>query len=138
MLRVVPKGRSVGESVFGDAFLGEDGNGKYADIFFERIASAHRNYGVNEARLLGTVAAHEIGHLLLGLRAHSRTGIMSPVWANESVQQAEKGALLFTSAQAMRMRTRLGQTAFGVNDSRLERDARVGERETAAAKPFAF
>lgn len=91
MLRVVPKGQSVGESVFGDAFLAEDGNGKYADIFFERIATAHRDSGVNESRMLGAVAAHEIGHLLLGLGSHSRSGIMSPVWTNDLIQKAERG-----------------------------------------------
>ena len=107
VLRIVPRGKSAGDSVYGDAFLAEDGTGKYADIFFDRIASAHRDFGVSESRLLGAVAAHEIGHLLLGLRAHSWIGIMSAMWASDSLRKAEMGTLLFTREQATRMRERM-------------------------------
>jgi len=140
MLRVVPKGQSVGESVFGDAFLAEDGNGRYADIFFDRIASAHHNFGVNESRILGAVAAHEIGHLLLGLRAHSRTGIMSAVWTNDLIEKAERGSLLFTPEQAMCIRKRMGQSALDIDDRRLDQasTATVGERAPAYDTPSAF
>lgn len=140
MLRVVPKGQSAGESVFGDAFLAADGNGKYADIFFDRIASAHYNFGVNESRILGAVAAHEIGHLLLGLRAHSRTGIMSAVWTNDLIQKAERGSLLFTHEQAMCIRKRMGQSELDIDDRRLDQSsvAAVGERAQAYDTPFAF
>ena len=139
MLRVVPKGNSAGDTVYGDAFLAEDGSGKYADIFFDRIASAHHDFGVNESRLLGAIAAHEIGHLLLGLGAHSTTGIMSPVWANEVIQKVERGSLIFTATQAMCMRKRIEQSAFDTDDRRRERsnDGDVGERVPAYA-PFAF
>lgn len=136
MLRVVPKGKAVGDSVCGDAFLAEDGNGKYADIFFDRIASAHRNFGVNESRILGAVAAHEIGHLLLGLGAHSRAGIMSPVWTNDLIQQEERGALLFTPEQAVRIRKRMGQSAFDIDYRRLDQTAVA--RARAYDTPFAF
>jgi len=140
ILRVVPKGLSGGESVFGDAFLAEDGNGKYADLFFDPIASAHRNFGVNESRILGAVAAHEIGHLLLGLRAHSGTGIMSPVWTNDLIQKAERGSLLFAPEQAMFMRKRMGQFAQDSDGRRLDRAsvAGIGERAPAYDTPFAF
>jgi hypothetical protein len=107
VLRIVPRGKSAGESVYGDAFLAEDGTGKYADIFFDRIASAHRDFGVNESRLLGAVAAHEIGHLLLGLKAHSWLGIMAAMWESDSLRKAEMGTLLFTREQAARMRGRM-------------------------------
>jgi hypothetical protein len=107
VLRIIPRGKSAGDSIYGDAFLAEDGTGKYADIFFDRIACAHRDFGVNESRLLGAVAAHEIGHLLLGLRAHSWLGIMSAMWASESLRNAEMGTLLFTREQAARMMERV-------------------------------
>jgi hypothetical protein len=140
ILRVVPKGKSAADSVYGDAFLADDGSGKYADIFFDRIAATYRNYGVNESSLLGAVAAHEIGHLLLGLGAHSTTGIMSPVWANDLIQRLEKGAMLFTPEQAMHMRKRMAKSEFDVDDRRLNRSkaadlgGRVGEYEA----PYEF
>lgn len=140
MLRVVPRGKSARDTVYGDAFLAEDGSGKYADVFFDRIASTHHDFGVNESRLLGAIAAHEIGHLLLGLGAHSTTGIMSPVWADEVIQEVERGALVFTPAQAMCMRKRLGQSEVETDDRRLERSgvADVGEQVPPYNAPLAF
>jgi hypothetical protein len=140
MLRVVPKGKSAGDTVYGDAFLAEDGSGKYADIFFDRIASTQHDFGVNASRLMGAIAAHEIGHLLLGLGAHSATGIMSPVWANEVIQKVERGALVFTPAQAMLMRKRLGQPEFETDDRPLEGSnvVDVGEQASPYNSPFTF
>ena len=136
MLRVVPKGKSARESVYGDAFLAEDGTGRYADIFFDRIASAHQEAGVDESRLLGAVAAHEIGHLLLGLRAHATIGIMSPVWANDLIQKMEWGTLLFTPTEATRMRKRMEQSRAQLN-LRFDRFdiPDVGQRTTVFSTP---
>lgn len=107
ILNVVPRGKTAGESVYGDAFLGADGTGRYADIFFDRISEVHDQYGIDESRLLGAVAAHEIGHLLLGLRAHTWLGIMAPKWTGESLRQVGMGRLLFTPEQAARMKGRI-------------------------------
>lgn len=140
ILRVIPKGKSAADSVYGDAFLAEDGSGKYADIFFDRIAATYRSNGVNESSLLGAVAAHEVGHLLLGLGAHSMTGIMSPVWGNDLVRRLEKGALLFTPAQAMHMRKRIGKSDLDINDRPLARSnvADAGGRVPAYDAPYEF
>lgn len=94
------------DSVFGMAFLGNDGNGKCGDVFFNRIQQAHRDYGVNTAFLMGAITAHELGHLLLGSHAHSLTGIMEPVWRKESLRQIAMGTLLFTQQQASLMQKR--------------------------------
>jgi hypothetical protein len=106
VIHVVPRGKIASESVYGDAFLGEDGTGRYADIFFDRVREAHRADGASEGRLLGTVAAHEIGHLLLGRGAHTWFGIMAPRWSPEQIRQMEMGRLLFTPGQGDRMRER--------------------------------
>jgi len=104
VLNVIPKGKTASESVYGETFLGRDGKGSYADIFFTRIEQVHRESGVTESRVLGAVAAHEIGHLLLGLGAHSWLGIMAPRWSSEQIRQLEMGRLLFTPRQADRMK----------------------------------
>ena len=110
VLRVIPKGKASSDLVFGQAFLGESGTGKYADIFFDRIQAARDEYGTSVPRLLGAVAAHELGHLLLGFQAHSWTGIMTPVWESECLRRMSMGNLLFTPDQAARMQSRLGQS----------------------------
>jgi len=107
VLHIVSQGKTSTDSVFGEAFLGEGGVGKYCDIFFGRMLEAFRDSGANLADLLGAVAAHELGHLLLGSYAHSQIGIMEPVWQKESLRAIQMGTLLFTPDQAGAMRARL-------------------------------
>jgi len=45
--------------------------------------------------------------LLLGSHAHSRWGIMEPVWKKEALRQAGMGAFLFTTEQAELMKARI-------------------------------
>jgi len=54
--------------------------------------------------ILGDVVAHEIGHLLLGSRAHSATGIMRGWWDRAQLQRALTGRQLFTPEQSARIR----------------------------------
>ena len=107
MLHIVPDGRTRSEMVFGEAFLGDDGSGKYADIFFNRVQAASGTPELDTAQLLGAVTAHELGHLLLGSRSHSAYGIMQPVWEKECLRRIWMGSLLFTREQAQSMQRRI-------------------------------
>ena len=107
VLHIVPTGRTSSDLVFGVAFLAQDGAGKYSDIFYDRVERAHGEFGTPLSRLLGTVAAHELGHLLLGIHAHSYAGVMTPVWRQETLRHMEMGSLLFTRDQAFQMRVRI-------------------------------
>lgn len=119
VLHIVPTGRTSTDSVFGMAFLGQDGSGKYCDVFFDRIAEAHRSFGTDTSELLGTVVAHEIGHLLLGSHAHSQVGIMAPVWAEENLRNIGMGHLLFTPQQSSLMKARTGRQGLRLAGLRL-------------------
>jgi hypothetical protein len=107
VVHIIPKGKTSNDSVFGEAFMGEDGAGKYADIFFDRIEATHTQCGIDSSQLLAAVAAHELGHLLLGIHAHSWMGLMTPVWQKNSLQQVNMGRLLFTREQAVRLQLRI-------------------------------
>ena len=109
VLHIVPTGKTSSDLVFGLAFLDEDGHGKYCDVFYNRIAEAHHDSGANLSLLLGMVAAHELGHLLLGSHAHSFVGIMTPVWKGDVLRRIDMGNLLFTQEQASVMNARLGR-----------------------------
>ena len=108
-LHIVAGTRSSNDMVYGEAFVAEDGGGNLADLFFDRIKNAERTFGIDPGRLLGTVAAHEIGHLLLGSHAHWPIGIMTPIWEGDSLRFVGMGALFFTPNQMIRMRERLRQ-----------------------------
>jgi hypothetical protein len=107
VLHIVPNGKTSSDLVFGEAFLSDQGIGKYGDVFYDRIEEAHRQAGTGLPELLGAVAAHELGHLLMGLNAHSWMGLMTPIWRPESLRLAGMGNLYFTSQQQARMKARL-------------------------------
>jgi hypothetical protein len=107
VIHIVPKGKTSKDTVFGMAFLAEDGSGNYSDVFFDRIDNAHREGGTSAAALLAAVTAHELGHLLLGPHAHSPLGIMSPHWGKEDLRQISMGSLCFSPDQSSRMRLRI-------------------------------
>jgi hypothetical protein len=104
----------------------ESTNNQYQDSVFgfavvPIVASVYVNYAVNSARrdnaefeipmVLGTVIAHEIGHLLLGLNSHSVTGIMQKRWERNQVRQAVTGNLLFTGEQGTLMQVEMQRRA---------------------------
>lgn len=117
VLQIVASGKTQTDSVYGEAFLGENGRGKYCDIFFQRIEQATQVSVLNPSRLLGTVMAHELGHLLLGSQTHSYWGVMKPLWTGENLHEISKGTLLFSSQQARLIKTRLNEPG---NDNTAE------------------
>ena len=118
VLHLVPDGKTSSEWVFGEAFLGEGGEGKYIDVFFNRVRKADGILSIDMGRLLGAVSAHELGHLLLGSNAHSQVGIMEPIWEERSMRQIGRGTLLFTKDQSQKMRTRVGGQTLSVSVQR--------------------
>jgi hypothetical protein len=97
------------DGIFGVAFLSAGGTGAYSDIFYDSVVKLDRDGRLGLARALGHVMAHEVGHLLLGLNAHSHRDIMSPSWHEDELRLASMGALLFSEEQARLMRERLAR-----------------------------
>jgi len=118
VLHIVPQGKTQSDFVFGEAFLGPDGKGVYADVFFNRLLQVCGR--LNIAQLLGAVSAHELGHLLLGSHSHALIGIMEPTWGPDSLRRISMGNLTFTSEQHRTMRSRLQSKSLTVS---LSRDA---------------
>jgi hypothetical protein len=122
VLHIVANGRTQSDLVFGEAFFGPDGLGKYADVFFDRVQDKREYVGV--AQLLGAVSAHELGHLLLGSHSHSLAGIMQPVWGPESLRRIAMGTLTFTTEQERVMNSRVANERLAVTS--LRRPGRLG------------
>jgi hypothetical protein len=106
-LRIIPRSLTLKSDVFGVAFLGEDGVGSQADVFFDEVEKLDIDRRIGVSGLLGHVIAHELGHLMLGNNSHAASGIMRPRWQAEELQRILRGALLFDPQQADHMRTRL-------------------------------
>jgi hypothetical protein len=106
-LRVISRAAGGLSTVaFGVSFLSPGEAGKYADVFWDRTQDLHAASNLDLGSILGSVMAHEIGHLLLGSNAHAVSGIMRAHWQLEELRRIAMGTLLFTSEQAELIRAR--------------------------------
>lgn len=128
-LRIVRKSLGLKGETLGISFQASDGSGCYADLFYEPMELLHQSDGTDLASLLGHVAAHEIGHLLLGANSHSAAGIMHARWTAEELSTARVGGLVFSENESRRMKTTL---ATGMQASK---EASKQASLTAAAIP---
>jgi hypothetical protein len=78
------------------------GSGDHAGVFFSRVReTAARNAAtIDVSDLLGSVMAHEIGHVLLHSTAHSSEGLMRKEFRPGDLKKAGQRQLKFTSEQA--------------------------------------
>jgi hypothetical protein len=106
-IRILSRSLDLRGEVFGVAFLGSDGLGMQADVFYSGIVQLQRNRPVDSAKILGCVIAHELGHLLLGQGSHSGMGIMQAHWESRQLRQISMGLLGFDLRQTELIRARL-------------------------------
>ena len=59
-------------------------------------------------RALGRVLAHEIGHVLIDVPGHDRTGLMRPMFYAEQLADADRSAFRLACGAVDRLRHRLG------------------------------
>lgn len=57
----------------------------------------------SKGQLLGHAIAHEIGHILLSMPGHSRTGIMQADWGLKDFESMAQGTLVFSSRESSRI-----------------------------------
>jgi hypothetical protein len=114
-------GTPVGESL-GDAFVDTAAaSGSLATVYVDRVAIMSRASGVDAATLLGRVAAHEIGHLLLGTTSHGSTGLMRAEWSTTLLQRRIANDWRFSRLDAAAAREGVLRRASGI-------DARAGDQ----------
>jgi hypothetical protein len=81
--------------------------GRIAYVFQTRVDKITDGYSAARYVVLAVAMAHEVGHLLLPLNAHSTTGIMKATPGQEEFQLAVGGQLLFTPEQIAQIHRRL-------------------------------
>jgi hypothetical protein len=92
---------------FGFALYPEDGSfATVANVFSHDAEELARRRGLSHGVMLGYLMAHELGHLILGVRSHSAIGIMHVPWKKE-LEIIAQGSMLFTSWEAEWMRTKI-------------------------------
>ncbi|MBZ5548782.1 MAG: hypothetical protein LAO22_12640 [Acidobacteriia bacterium] len=106
-VRIVPNSFNLPREDFGVAFVGSDGLGVQADVFYSGIRQVAQSSSLDAAEILGHVIAHEVGHLLLGSNSHSALGIMQAHWAIGQLREVSMGTLGFDKQQSENIRARL-------------------------------
>lgn len=101
-LHILRKSQDVSPAVLGLAFVPEAGTGRHADLFYDSVVRMQAESSVDTATILGHVAAHELGHLLIG-KAHSRNGLMRANWTRVDLGDASRGLLLFSSEESKQL-----------------------------------
>jgi hypothetical protein len=92
------------EPPLGFAVIDPDTHGaKMATVFHDQVERVARRTGVARNELLGRALAHEVGHLLLGVRGHSRTGLMRAVWTDDELTRNRPEDWMFTSDDRERL-----------------------------------
>ena len=109
---------ATSDAAFGVAWLDADGSGRYADVFWTRAQELRTKSNAELGRILGSVMAHEIGHLLLGVNSHSVSGLMQARWGDGALHRIVMGTLLFSPAQGERMRAHLSSARVAIVTAR--------------------
>jgi hypothetical protein len=73
-------------------------------IFCDLVQDAAINGQLTQSVLLGTVIAHELGHLLLSTNSHSALGLMRANWSSKELWAVEHRAMYFSSSESERVR----------------------------------
>jgi hypothetical protein len=96
---------STSKFVMGAAPAGSRDCSGEAYIFLDQIVGFSQVRRADVGTVMGTVAAHEIGHLLLRRRAHAAEGLMRAPWTLADWQRATVGMLLFSPSEARTIKT---------------------------------
>jgi len=111
ILRLVPTSPATklrfGRDTLGIAAQAEEGTFASASVFHDRIDQLAKGWLVPSAVVLGHAMAHEVGHLLLGARSHSPSGLMRERWSRRDLTKAGEGNLRFNSRQAETIRAQV-------------------------------
>jgi hypothetical protein len=99
--------KRVADNVIGTAVVTPEDGGRIAYVLFDRIALIASTSAVNSMDVMGTVIAHEIGHLVLPSGSHTTTGLMRPNWTIEELRGTSQLQFGFTPPQQELIRRRL-------------------------------
>jgi hypothetical protein len=87
--------------------------GGVAYLFFDQITAFSNIMLRDPALVLGMVAAHEVGHVLLRRLGHSTAGLMRASWKPDDWERAASGSLLFSTSERTAVRKRISECRQG-------------------------
>lgn len=107
-----------------------------ATVYATHVAEMARRAATPVTTLLGRVAAHELGHLLLGASAHSTSGLMRASWTWLQIQRARPEDWRFAAADGAMIRQRLARRQSEMAGL-LDETTRMATMVMSSGLPFA-
>ena len=90
-------------TTLGKAVIVPDTGGILATVYFSCVERFATSAGTDVAVLLGRVAAHELGHLMLNSSGHARHGLMRRHWTLDEVRLNRPADWVFTAGDVAAM-----------------------------------
>jgi hypothetical protein len=103
----VRKMKNAGAESLGLSIADPDG-GKYASVFVQPTKDAAAEAKLPWVIVLAYAAAHEIGHLVLGNRAHTANGLMKANWDTNDFWAMAQNRFHFSPVQGRELASRYG------------------------------
>jgi hypothetical protein len=127
ILRIVLAGttdlQSRARASLGDSLVDMAGRGGwFSTIYVDRVTAMARFAGVDETDVLSCAIAHEIGHLLLGTRAHAGRGLMRALWSAAEFRRNAALDWLFSADEARMMRETITRRVLVVRELSSQED----------------
>ena len=91
-------------ATLGAAVIVRRAGGVLATVYLNCVASLATAARADVAVLLGRVAAHELGHLMIRTSAHARRGLMRPNWTSKEIRRNRPTDWAFTAGDVAAMR----------------------------------
>ncbi len=95
-----------------------DGAVSYAGVVWPAVEEVADGLESEVSDVLGATVAHEIGHVLLGSKAHTPSGIMCSHLQRTPIGMAARGELRFSPEQARRMQATVGEQVLAKRSNR--------------------
>jgi len=106
-LRLMPahmQPKQLPRGIFGFAVMSTKGGfSSIANVYIERVSEISDGRKYRRDVLLGSMMAHELGHLLLGANSHSKKGLMTLPWGPKVLLAADRGMLSFSKSEALKI-----------------------------------
>ncbi len=132
-LRLMPREmepkNGLAKGVFGFSLMSTTGGySSTTNVYVDRVATIADGRKCRQPVVLGAIIAHELGHLLLGIGSHSKSGLMSLPYGPKALTAADQGTLSFSKKESSKLAKtaseRIGvviEAAFWGDPERVER-----------------
>lgn len=106
-LRLLPEKMAPSDlpnGIFGFSMMSTTGGfSSTTNVYVDRVTVIADGRKYRRPVVMGAIIAHELGHLMLGIGSHSKTGLMSLPWGPKALTAADRGALGFTKRESKQM-----------------------------------